>query len=267
MSFQRDAFKQINDMSNQLDDLVDVEIDVYRGIASLYLQLPGLVGYWPFSAADRSSGNITDQSGNGKILTEGGDSVLNVDGIIPYADVDGVGDRFERADESDFDISGTETHIAPAIQGLTMGGWVYFSNTASAAEYFMAKHNSAGNRSYYLRRSSTGFLQFIVSTNGTTEVSVVTTNTALVGTWFYFVGRFEPSTELAIFENSNKTTNTSSVPADIFNSNASFVIAAREAGANAMTGRVSNCFLCAAYLSDAIIKNIFQLTKDAYGVE
>ena len=263
MSFQSDTVRQINEINKRLDELADAEIDIHRGIASLYLQLPGLIGYWPFSAVDKSSGNIIDQSGNGKTLTESGNSTLNTDGVIPYADLDGAGDDFTRTDESDLDISGTEAFIASALQGITMLGWYQF-DTSSNAERMMAKYGSSGNFGYMMRKETTESISITISDDGSSTETLSSSNAVSTTGWYFCVTRLTTSTAMDVFVNGTQTTTTSSIPTSIFNNNASLVLGG---DSNNLDGRMSNCALCTTAVPDAIIKNLFNLIKDAYGVD
>ena len=101
------------------------------------LGLLGLRGYWPGNAQvyDGADYELTDQSGN-KISFDvgGGQPEINLAGTIdhPEIDYDGSNDfHMMVIDYVNFKITGTETGIASAYRGLTMGAWCYFDTTAS----------------------------------------------------------------------------------------------------------------------------------------
>ena len=234
------------------------------------LDFPMLRGAWVASVD--SAGAWYDVSGHGHTLTYNGNPTFNYDGLVPYWDLDGTGDYFQRADEADLDITGTETYVAAAAQGLTLGGW--FRQDALALEIAMAKWAFtaplANQLSYRLSVSGTGTVQFYVSMNGVAWTVVTSTNTYAAATWSHWVGRFDPGAELAVFVDGTKTTNVVGIPASIFNSTAPFEVGCYDNGDAGGTvgffnGDVSCCFLCAAALSDTQINVFYQMTKRYFG--
>jgi len=231
---------------------------------SLIMALPGLRGFWPMSAVD-SSGNAFDQSGNGRTLTYNGNPTYNYAGLVPYIDLDGTGDYLSRATEAGLDILGTESYIANP--GLTMGGWFQITSLpGSTFPAFMGKVSGASQRSYWLPyNSTTGEVLFVITNDGSTSVQVSGGNLS-VGTWYFIAGRFEPSTELAIWINGTQSTNTTSIPASIFNSSSALEIGRNASSSAVVDGRASMCFLCASYLSDTIVSDIYQQSRVMFGV-
>jgi hypothetical protein len=218
-------------------------------------------------SAFNQTGAAFDQSGNVRTLTYNGNPTYNFEGLAPYIDFDGVGDFLSRADEAGLDITGTEAYVASAVRGLTLGGW-YRIDSFAANQWLSGKYNTVGNnRSYALAFLTTPEVRFIVSGNGTATITAISSVAPVVTTWTFWVGRFTPSSELAIFQNNVKTINTTSIPASIFNSTASYVLGARDNGAaDLMTGRQSMQFLCATALSDAIIGALYQNSRAMFGV-
>lgn len=247
----------------RLAPLIDSQARAWTRAISMHQALPMLRGFWPMSAVT-GAGNAYDQSG-GLTLTYNGNPTFNYSALVPYLDFDGTGDYLSRADEAALDILGSESYAASAIQGLTMGCWVYFDNTARA-EYYMAKWGGSGQRSYLLDVSGADALTFNVTSDGSTVTTVTSATARTASTWRHMVGRFDPSTELAIFTNGVKASNTTSIPAAIFNSTAAFGIGGDGAGGNLLDGRVALPFLCAGYLSDEIIKALYQESRIAMGV-
>lgn len=238
-------------------------------LAELYADfkgLPGLRGLW-FPGSVDNAGTMYDQSGQGRTLTYNGNPTLNVyGGFIPYYDLDGTGDYFSRADEAGLDITGTETTIASAQRGLTLGGWMRFDGAGAAEENFLTKRSAgAGNLSYYLRRTSTGLMNFEISTDGT-AVKNVSGASVGAGSWAFVVGRFTPSAALDIWVNGVKATNTTSIPASIFSGSGALNLGAYAGGSQVMTGDIALAFLCAALLSDTQIAHLFARTRKFFGV-
>lgn len=220
--------------------------------------LLGARGVWSMSSITETP-TVIDLSGQGRTLTYNGNPVFDVQGLLAYIKLDGTGDYLSRADEAGLDILGTETYITTDRRGLTMGLWIYYDNAASTAEFGMGKDENSTNTSYRLLRKSTGEAVFGVCVDGVAGnvVTVDSASTLSATTWYHVVGRFEPSTELAVFVNGVKTVNTTSIPASIFNGTADFTIGGYSGGTALMTGRVGLAFLCASHLPDAVIQTIY----------
>lgn len=236
---------------------------------SPYLALPGLVGFWPVSSIDLSSSQIVDLSGQGRVLSQNGNPLKNYTTAgAPYITLDGGGDYVSRADEADLRILGTESDYAAAVRGLTIGCWFNAASLASSFGVF-GKYTTTGNqRSYllYVSSGTPGTCVFVVSSNGTAETNITASSVISTGTWNFLVGRFDPSTSLDICLNGVWSSNTTSIPASIYASTAALQGGAFDAGTNLMTGSITQMFLCATYLSDAIISNVYESTRAAFGV-
>lgn len=240
-------------------------------VLASYMALPGLVGFWPMSSVQRSTGNAYDLSGQGRTLTRNGNPAYTFfNGLVPYIDLDGTGDFLSRADETDLDILGDGeggVFTNPGAAGLTMGGW-YWIDTTGADRIFASKFNVTGNqRSYIIYRDEVATVyRFIVSSDGTATTSVDSSVATATGTWIFAVGRFTPSTEIAVFINSTKDINTTSIPASIFASTAGFLIGAASAGAVLLDGRAALVFLCANSLGDDLISSLFSTSRILFEV-
>lgn len=238
---------------------------IEKGVIPFQFQhLSALRGFWPLGSADEN-GDAYDLSEQDRVLSYNGNPTYNFDNLAPYIDLDGTGDFLSRADEAGLDILGTETTIASAIRGLTIGGW-FWTDGLGAAQFLIAKWNAAtNNRSYSLFNSAANRFEFNVSVDGTAVVTVTDTIDLTANNWFFVVGRFDPSTSLDIFVNGRETNNVAAIPASIFNSNADLQIGAAQ-GVSLLDGRASFNFLCAAQLSDAIISALFQQSRSLFGV-
>ena len=233
------------------------------GRCSNFLSLPGLRGFWPMSSFDEG-GNAYDLSGQGRTLTYNGNPTYNYVGLAPYIDLDGTGDFLSRADEAGLDISGTESYVAAAAQGLTMGGWFYFNNL-DPNRSLINKWDAATNQRAYLFQTNTDW-RFAVSNNGVASKWLMTGVTPAAATWYFSVARFIPSTEVAIFVNMTKYADVTAIPASLFNSNVGLGVGGSAAGGGLWPGRISFCFLCATALSDTMIGALFQQTRNLFGV-
>lgn len=261
------------------DELVDIlSTDLLRNddrIARLgmtidtFQNIPGLVGFWPMSGVQRSTGDARDFGHGGLDLSYNGNPTYNIyNDLVPYIDLDGTGDFFSHADTTDLDMLGTETIYASVVRGLTMGGWFWFDDAAPpvSSEGLITKDNAvAGGRSYsFQRNSGAGNGRFGISVDGT-AFSTVDTTALNNSQWYFLVGRFTPSTELAAFQNGTKTINVAAIPASIFNSPTALNIGAFSGGL-LLDGRVTFPFLSANALPDAYINALFQQSRVLFGV-
>ncbi len=239
---------------------------------SKFLLLPGLIGFWPMSSVQRSTGNAYDLSGQGRTLTYNGNPTYNIyNGFVPYIDFDGVGDFLSRADETDLDVLGSETIYYSGVRGLTLGGYFWLENLAGS-QGLISKWVGAGNQRSYDLLFSGSFFARVNSTGAAPGGNFTATSlvTPVTNQWFFIVNRFIPSLSIDIFVTNpvtsilTKDTNTTSPVASIFNSTAALEIG--RITPSLLTGRASLCFLCANALSDALIDALFQQTRRLFGV-
>lgn len=223
--------------------------------------IPGLVGFWPMSSIQRSTGNVYDLSGQGRTLTRNGNS-YGIENLVPYANFNGTTDFLSRADETDLDITGTEGYYASP--GLTFGGWFYANAGSSNAGLITKRTGGGGNFSYYLRLTGTDDVTFTVSSNGTIETAITIFNVMPTSRWTWCVGRFIPNNFMRLFVNDRFST--ISAPASIFAGAGVFNIGAYDSSAGFFSGRATLCFLSANALSDSIINGLYQRSRLLFGV-
>ena len=239
-------------------------------VLASYLELPGLVGFWPMSSVQRSTGNAYDLSGQGRTLTYNGNPAYTFhNGLVAYIDLDGTGDFLSRADETDLDITGDgESAVyTSGAAGLTIGGW-FWADAFTGDPVLINKWLPTGNqKSYLLHFTTTGAVKFAVSSTGADDFTITTTTVATTGTWAFCVGRYIPSTSIAAVINPDTTTNITSIPASIFNSTASLNIGRlSDTNSNLLNGRAALCFLCANSLGDDLISSLFQSSRVLFSV-
>lgn len=233
----------------------------YGSVINRFLALPELRALWPFSSVNES-GNVYDISGQGRILTNNGTATRSLyNFIVPYMSFNGSSQYLSRADEAGLDITGN----------LTMGGWFYFNALGTAnQEGLLGKHNTTGSqRSYAFYLNTSNGIVFQVSVNGgfgAGNANTIDSAALQTGKWYFVVARFTPSTELALFVNNVKTTNTTSVVASIFNSTAAFEIMRRNVALTYTNGLASLCFVTASALSDVLISELYNSTRGLFGV-
>lgn len=235
--------------------------DPYVGLTLL----PGLREFWPLSNVQAGGSFVVGAWANQLLVTSA--PVYSYD-TVACLEFDGTDDYIYSPDSSFYDITGTETYIATGLQGLTLGGWFKFDAASGSNETPMAKWDEPSYKSYRIIKDSSANLYAQVSANGSTNIGV-TGPTATTGAWTLLILRYTPSTALDIFVNNIKTSQTSSIPASLYNGTAPFSIGC---GFNTSTatyhfdGKAALCFLCAAALPDSLIDKVYQTTRSLFGV-
>lgn len=264
MSYQsRMLTRQIAKLQRDRDRLLQPEVS--PDLISPFLALPMLRGFWAGSVSNL--GNWRDISGMNNILLFNGDPVYaQIPADLPgYWYYDGVGDYHhitDAASGNNFDIIGTEAYVFPATRGLTFGGWFY--PAADVTGHMIGKANDT-NGPYMLLYVAGGTALFRIRDAGDAnnfDVSVA----MVTDTWQFIVGRYDPGTEIKIWNGAVTNTNVAGIPASILDGADNFSIGAEGAGGLPFTGGAAYCFVCAAQLNDATISNIFQQTRGAFGV-
>ncbi|NIQ88767.1 MAG: LamG domain-containing protein, partial [Deltaproteobacteria bacterium] len=138
------------------------------------------------------------------------------------------------------------------------------------SQRIFGKWTAAGDqRSYSLLTGAADRFTFQITNLGTfADIDQVADTVDYdTGEWYFIVGRFDPSAAIYIDVNGRNTSTVAGIPASIFNSTSGLEIGSRDGGtAELYTGYVSCAFLCATYLSDAIVSSLFQQTRAAFGV-
>lgn len=246
---------------------------IERGIIHYqFTTLTGLRGFWPMSSVDEN-GDAYDLSEQGRSLSINGNPTYDYGlGIAPFLEMDGVGDYADRADEAGLDITGTEIFILPASRGLTIGGW-FFNGRLATEEALIGKWDAsfpegpANQRSYLLEKLATDRIQFYISDDGIAQDIVTDDVDIEEDRWNFIVGRYDPSTELALFVNGRNIPTAGTAMASIFNSTADLNVGAHDNGAaSLLQGSASHCFLCAAQLSSQVINALYQQSRSLFKV-
>lgn len=241
----------------------------HESLASSYLALPGLRGFWPMSALG-ADGEALDLGGlNGHLTNVNTALTLALpQPAVHFQTANSEALYIDTSQITTFDILGTEAYVDAAYRGLTLGAWIYF-DAIGQTHGFMGKWSTiAGNFSYLLHVTAANEPEMHVSTDGTATIGVTHTTAVVANQWNFIVGRFDPSTEVKVWLNDVAVVETTSVPASLFNGNASFTVGAYGTGpgtfAAYMEGKVSMAFLCAAYLPDHTVRRLYYRTRPAY---
>ena len=226
--------------------------------------ISGLVGFWPHGDRD-VSGYSNTLTGSGTVKTIGYDN-----SIVPYVQYDQPGNAYlYHADSALFDITGTESYVTSGFKGLTMGGWWQVSD-AGDQEDMMGKWELAPNKAYGMWKRPSGIIASIFSDDGSAENFTDSTFAPDVDTWFFFVVRWTPSTEVKSYYGyapaANLTTesDTSSIVASINNSGEEFQVGRLSLGFDNLDGRSSMTFLVRGRVPEIYIETIFDLTSPLF---
>lgn len=240
----------------------------FRHVVSAFRNLPAQRGLWVATDYD-TSGNWEDQTNYDLLLTRT-NAYFYYAGLVPYASFNGSTTYFSRADEAALSITGAEPFIHDTMDGLTLGAWVYSTDTTNQ-QGIIAKWGAAGSRSYSLSLRgdvASDPAYFSISDDGTNSDTVSSgSNGYTSGAWYFVVGRFndtDTGEELAIFVNGVKATDTTT-RASIDDNGSTFYVGSVNAG-SILTGRISIAFLCAAAVPDDQIGALFQQSRALYGV-
>lgn len=232
---------------------------------SMFRSLTGLRGFWSMGSVDEN-GDVYDLSNQGRTLTNNNTVTFDYDGLVPYVQFVNASSQFlDRPDEVGLSITGTEAEIVNS--GITFGGWFWLDNLTTG-QVLIGKFDTNGNqRSYLLQYNfAANVLRLNMSVDGTATSLTDSTVTPTANQWIFMVGRLETGSEESIFVNGTKTNQESGI-AGIFDSTATFIVGALNAGgASLLDGRASMNFLCVGALSDAIIQTLFQQSRAMYGV-
>lgn len=214
-----------------------------------------LRGYWPMSSITETP-TVIDMSGQGRALTFNGTANISVyNDLVPYIALNGTTGFLSRPDEAGLDITGT----------LTLGGLVRVTSGAAIGA-FMSKYGSVvANRSYYLRYTGSNTFQFGIG-DGVGDTTVSSQAIAL-DEWHFVLGRFSPSTSVAIFVDGTWTTNTTAVPAAIVSGAANLEIGRLNVvNGQLLAGDVGACFLSADTQSDNLVNDTFARSRPIWKI-
>jgi len=219
----------------------------------IFVRLPGLLAYFPMGIR-RENGIVGDHTGSGLILSQTGVCPTGYDGNSFLHLGDGV--NYLQSSYVAFGLTGLETWITSSMRGLTIGGWFMIDSTPSLNSGLVSKDGIVTNRGYALWYTPGGAGGFSVSSNGSAWFSV-NSGSIPTGQWRFIVGRFTPSTELAIFADGDKSVNTTAIPSSNNVPTQTFEIGRYFNDDNRIIhGKARDVFVCAAALSDALIEEI-----------
>jgi len=168
----------------------------------------------------------------------------------------------------ELNISGLEGSVVSTDRGLTMGAWLRTADFSGTNMDIAGKFSIVSNRrSYVLRINTANKPTFIVSSSGTDTVAV-TGDALSTQTWYFMVGKFDPSTELRLFVNGQWYSQTGSVPSRLYTTNpARFTVGASDEGTGKFfLGHIQSVFVCNMLVPDVDIEDYYNSVKSWYGL-
>lgn len=220
----------------------------------VFVRLPALMGYWPMGIRSLT-GDVVEHSGTGTDLVEQGSCPVGFDGNSYVHLGDGANYLWSSPAGQ---IDGSETFVSSSINGLTLGGWFLIETIPTDTVGLISRAVAPPDFGYNLGLTVDMEPRFQASGNGS-AVPFVEASAIPTDQWIFLAARFSPSTELAIFVNSNKDVETVAIPAALNVSAQRFEIGRYAADDDRVVhGKVRDVFLCAAALSDETIEEVRQ---------
>lgn len=152
---------------------------------------PKLRGLWSGSTVD-NDGNCFDLSGQGRTLSAGILPTYAGQALYPYADFQRAATQYlNRNTEEGLEIT----------DSLVVWTWVYFDAESSNVETpLIGKWGGNGNRSWCLRKLADNQLNFVITNDGATGVTITDNGEFYEAEkWLFVLGRFAPVEEIALF--------------------------------------------------------------------
>jgi hypothetical protein len=211
----------------------------------------GLVGYWPLN------GDAIDASGHGANGTINGN-------VTPAPDRMGSPNsamRFDGASGSNINV-GNPSQLQ--ITGeLTLAAWVSLNGGQTNNARIISKAGGSGNRCWSLNiENDSGGVRypatFQIARNGTTNISVLDTQSLPTDEWVHMAGVYRPGQAIEVYVNGElHATNSTDIPATQFNSSLAVLIGNRAGASNlGWPGMIDEARVYTRALSAADIKEL-----------
>lgn len=254
-----DTWREIIEMKRQLRRLQTGEYlttGSWQTAISVYLTLPELRGFWPFSSVNES-GNIIDLSGQGRTLTNNGSTTRTMMiGGFPYSVLNGSSQWFSRADEAGLDITGA----------ITFGAWVWGLNI-TGARGMIGKSGVAGTSGGYQLYLSGGAPTMFIEDSTGAYVQIAAPAAIPTGTWTFVAGRFYPSNNIMVQVDEQFTDLATPSTANIRNNAMDFKVGAfGNPVGSYFDGAIALPFVCARELPKSLMLTLYRQTRVVFGV-
>lgn len=220
----------------------------------IFIRLPGLAGYYPMSVVS-NTGGASEHSQGGTPVVETGTVPLAFDGNS-YRHV-GNGTNYLSA-VGVYGLTGIEAYISSSIRGFTIGGWFMVDTVPAQNGGLITKDAPAPERGYTLVWRNANNVGFFISGNGAATNSVIS-QVSTIAQWHFIVGRFTPSTEVAVFVDGDKTVDTTAIASQCNVSAQAFEVGRTFNDNNQVAhAKCRDVFICRSALSDELIEEVRQ---------
>lgn len=249
----------------------------WGNVMSLYLSLPALRAYYPFSATRwTGSVNYISELANGYELTNivGNPQLWRYSMLGSCMYFGGGGALARSGDDAQFDIIGNEAYVYNGDRGLTVGGWFHPVNINSTWQGLITKwyiSDPTFEGAYALNIDNNNAMRFGVSGNGSTGYAIAS-STVSQDNWYFVVGRYDADAEnsgatprISIVLNDVIAHNATSIPSALYDSTEPFTLG-RYNRTDYYTGHMAHVFVCACQLPTNYLLALFHHTRALFGV-
>lgn len=269
-SILKELLQQQKRATAKVDALVLPEIPIAS--ADLILQLPALRFAHLIGTHDGSS--FLDFSPAGLDAVDAGGTnpalIAEADGIT-YLELDGTA-AIKIADAAGVRVTMTESYVAAASNGITLGAWVYFNNAAGSSENIVSKKQgaAASQMAYLIQRNTTGYVRFQISNGLAIDNLDSTIHYLDADTWYHVVGSIDVDNgDWYIWVNGVEDSGTTSLTSLTTSDAADLHIGGRDTGTtgtqNCVDGKLTRAFLAAAYTGRDFIQRMFAQECGMFG--
>lgn len=197
-----------------------------------------LVAWWDLE-------NANDSHTGARNLTASGSPTYVSSGGIGNSMLIDANEAISSADAAWMTFTGSHTFCL----------WFKPASTPTAFKGLFSQYgtNASTNQSWEIGIGTDSKIEFGVGTGSATRIT--TSTTALSnGTWYFITGVFTSSTSVKIYINAvNEATNSTSIPANIFDGTGTFYIGSYSTTANAGRGHYDSAAIFSRVLTDAEI--------------
>jgi hypothetical protein len=225
-------------------------------LSSDFTRDANIVSWWYL---DESSGTRYDGSGNNNLT----DTNANVASFSTTGA--SVKEGAAAADFENLPDVGNDAHLSIAhgtqtgldITGnLTIMAWFRLESTGDTQD-IVAKDGATGNEGYHLRYNGNGWVDFILSHDGTNNTTVIGSTTVTAGTWYHATGVYDGST-MKLYINGESDASPVSYNSGIFSNTAPFTIGCRNGNAQFFDGQIDEVAVFNRPLTADEVKDIYE---------
>lgn len=245
----------------------------WGNVVSMYLTLPGLVGFWPGTVSHNSGGfgRAHDAGPWGLHLSTTNTPLATRRGLVPVCQtLSAYSQVYSILDTPELDLSGTPSYYSSANHGITVGIWCQPYTITGITQYLISKGTASTTNNYRLGINTSAQCFFGIASSSVAYGATNTSQTATTG-WQFVCGRFESAASVGIFVNTNYAENTTSIPATADTNAHDLTVGARN---NTGTGNFTDyynglwglAFVCSAALSNTHILSLFNHTRALFDV-